>query len=151
MRRVVHAEARECQNVFRTLSNAGVPEPARDWRTQAVMGMDPLLAYLPQYESEVTGTVVAVWAVGWGLFYFAKGSARELARFRPRTVRALAGGQILLGIGVGVFSFEVNSEPPCGGCGQDHWGGTTGLAELGIWLALVAAIAAFVFIKRRKN
>jgi uncharacterized membrane protein len=110
-----------------------------------------LLSYLPQHTWEVVATALGVLFVGLGLFHLVTGRvAGEGWQPTARTVRVIAVFQILLGVGVGLAGFLTNAEPPCRQCGDGHWGGTTMLIFLGLWLAGLAAIVTSIIRKHRK-
>jgi hypothetical protein len=111
-----------------------------------------LLGYLPQHTWEVVATTLAVFFVGLGLVHLVTGRvAGEGWQPTALTVRVIAAFQILLGVGVGLAGFLANAEPPCGQCGDGHWGGPTMLVFLGIWLAGLGAILASIIRKYRKK
>jgi hypothetical protein len=116
--------------------------------------VDPLgsilsvLGALPQYEFEVGCVALGACFVGTGLVFLISGKASQSYPLPARTVRLIGGGEILLGVVVAVGSFFVNAEPK-GGL-EDHWGGTSGIVETGVWLAVLAAIAASVFRQLRR-
>jgi|GraSoiStandDraft_29_1057270.scaffolds.fasta_scaffold660294_2 hypothetical protein len=108
--------------------------------------MSGLLSYLPQYDFEVGSVALAVCFTGLGLILLLTGTAPGEHRLNTRTVRLIGGFQILLGVGVGALGLSTNAEPP-GGLQSGHWGGTTNIVMLGVWLAGLTAI--FVSILRR--
>jgi hypothetical protein len=116
--------------------------------------VDPLgsilcvLGALPQYEFEVEGVALGACFAGVGLVFLISGKVSQNYSLPARTVRLIGGGQILLGVVVAVGSFFVDAEPQ-GGL-EDHWGGTWGIVETGVWLAVLAAIAASVFRQLRR-
>jgi hypothetical protein len=116
--------------------------------------VDPLastlcvIGALPQYEFEVGCVALGACFAGVGLVCLISGKASQNYPLPARTVRLIGGVQIVLGVVVAVGSFFVNAEPP-GGL-EDHWGGTPGIVETGVWLAVLAAIAASVFRQLRR-
>jgi hypothetical protein len=107
-----------------------------------------MIGALPQYEFEVGGVALGACFAGLGFVLLISGKASKNNPLPARTVRLIGGGQILLGVLVAVGSFFVNAEPQ-GGL-KDHWGGTPGIVETGVWLAVLAAIAASVVRQRRR-
>lgn len=102
-----------------------------------------LLAFLPQHVWEVGATAFATVCVISGLFFLTGATPPGAEWISKRTLLLGSYFQILVGLAVGLAAFLVNTEPSCGGCGHDHWGGTAGIVILCIWLVLL--IAAFVF------
>jgi hypothetical protein len=117
-------------------------------------GVDPLgsilclIGALPQYEFEVGCVALGTCFAGVGFVFLVSGKPSQNYPLPARTVRLIGGGQILLGVVVAVGSFFVNAEPQ-GGL-EDHWGGTTGIVQTGVSLAVLAAIAASIFRQLRR-
>jgi hypothetical protein len=107
-----------------------------------------VIGALPQYEFEVGCVALGSCFAGIGCVLLISGKVSQNSPLSARTVRLVGGGQILLGVVVAVGSFFVDAEPP-GGL-QDHWGGTQGIVQTGVWLAVLAAIAASVFRQLRR-
>jgi uncharacterized membrane protein len=126
------------------------PTP-RPYRKCQASSVTTLLGYLPQHVWEVLATALGVVFVGLGVYHLVTGRvASEGWQPSARTVRVIAVFQILLGVGVGLAGFLTNAEPPCRQCGNGHWGGTSMLVFLSIWLAGLAAIVASTIRKYRK-
>jgi hypothetical protein len=94
-------------------------------------------AYLPRYVAEVSGSVVGAVAITSGIVLLVKGSVHYLRHLRPRTVRLAGLAQFMFGVVVVLVAFAVDSEASCDGCSRDHWGGTTGVAGLIVWVLIV--------------
>ena len=109
-----------------------------------------MLGYLPQHDWEVSAVALAVCFVGLGLLLVLTGTVPGGGGPGARTVRIVGGLQILLGVGVGLAGFFTNAEPPGGLGPQGHWGDTTDHVALGIWLAVLTAIMAFILRKYRR-
>jgi hypothetical protein len=107
-----------------------------------------VIGALPQYEFEVGCVALGTCFAVVGLVFLISGKAAQSYPLPARTVRLVGGGQILLGVVVAVGSFFVDAEPQ-GGL-EDHWGGTPGIVETGVWLAVLAAVAASVFRRLRR-
>jgi hypothetical protein len=92
-----------------------------------------ILGFLPQHVWQVGGGVFAVYSVITGLILVMRTKAR---RYGAMT--------LLIGLAVGVAAATVDPEPACGSCGGDnHWGGTSGVVILGIWVVAMSGLAAF--------
>jgi hypothetical protein len=99
-----------------------------------------VLAFLPQHVWEVGATFLAVVLVGQGLVYLIRGTGPpETAGMSPRAIRLVSYLSVLLGVGLGIAAFAVDAEPP-GVHNTDHWGGTTGVVLLGVWMAFLVSI-----------
>jgi hypothetical protein len=70
-------------------------------------------------------------------------------RFGPRIVRLAGVGQLLLGAGVIVSAFLVSAESPDQPPPVDHWGDTSDIVALAVWLMLLAAIGAWIVQRYR--
>jgi hypothetical protein len=91
-------------------------------------------AYLPRYVAEVSGAVVGAVAI---IVLLVKGSVPYLRHLRPRTVRLAGLAQLMFGVVIVLVAFAIDSEASCDRCSRDHWGGTTGVAGLIVWLLIV--------------
>jgi hypothetical protein len=107
-----------------------------------------VIGALPQYEFEVGCVALGACFAVVGFVFLVTGKAPQNYPLPARRVRLVGGGQILLGAVVAVGSFFVDAEPR-GGL-EDHWGGRPGIVETGVWVAVLAAIAAFVFRQLRR-
>ena len=101
--------------------------------------MSPL-AYLPQYDSELGGTVLGAIVIAFGLLSVVTGRLPE-TKYRPRIVRLIGLAEILFGAGMIASSFLIDAESPDEPRPVDHWGDKSDLVVLAVWLALIAAIA----------
>jgi hypothetical protein len=99
------------------------------------------IAALPQRVWEVVTLVFGAYLVRFGL----------LDMF-DQTRRGVVPGvsQIVLGIGLGVAGFLVNSEPSCGRCGHGPWGSRTMITAMVIWLILFVGTSV-ARLRRRKQ
>jgi len=91
-------------------------------------------AYLPQYVAETMGAVVGAVAIISGVVLLVKGAVPGFDKVRARTVRFAGIAQLVFGAAFVFVSFAGNSEAKCDGCARDHWGGTTGIIMLGVWV-----------------
>ena len=102
------------------------------------------LAALPQHVAQIVGVSLGICFVGFGLLLLLKGPPNGTdRRLSARGTRLIAGIQLLLGVGVGAAFFFVDAEGRQRQAGEGHWGGAFGIAMLGIWLAVLGAIAAY--------
>jgi hypothetical protein len=108
-----------------------------------------LLAYLPQHDWEVMAVTLSVCFCGLGFILLLSGRAPGGERMSPHIIRTIGGFQILLGVGVGLAGFFTNSEPPSGLGRGGHWGDSTDIAALGVWLVGLAAILVSILRKYR--
>lgn len=102
--------------------------------------MEPVAA-LPQRVWEASATLLSVFVVGFGVLVLVKGEVPSLTWMSRRAVRLIAGAEIVVGIGIGVAGYLVNAEPACGRCGHGPWGDTPTIVAMGIWMALLTALA----------
>lgn len=116
------------------------------------------LAYLPQHSWEVGMSVIGANLIVLGLVLLLLANRfdrpgtrpvdvrrRQLVEWPPRsqrTARLLGALQIAVAAGVIAVGFLTSSEPPCGRCGGDGWGGTTGKVTTGVGSLVVTAIMA---------
>jgi hypothetical protein len=99
--------------------------------------MPLIFAYLPEHVFQVGAAVMAASFVWLGI--------REFRRTYPKAGRVRLGRvprmpivTVVLGVGLRAAAVFVNAEGPCRGCRGSHWGGTTGVVGLGVWLAIFA-------------
>jgi hypothetical protein len=92
-------------------------------------------AYLPQYVAETMGAVVGAVAIISGVVLLVKGAVPGFDK-RARTVRFVGLAQLVFGAAFVFVSFAIDSEAKCDGCARDHWGGTTGIIMLSVWVLI---------------
>jgi hypothetical protein len=106
------------------------------------------LAFLPEHVWQIGAGAMAVLLAGDGVYLAWSAPTRDVAlRTRTRWVGCVA---VLFAIGLATAAVFVNAEPPRG-LRSGHWGGTTGVAMLIVWLGLliVAALAGHRALRGR--
>ena len=101
-----------------------------------------MLAFLPQYESDVAGVAILVAVVIGILPALVTGRMSALQTWSGRRVRLAATLGVLFASGWAAFDFLVSSEPT-GGYPQGHWGDRTDKLMLAGWLVFLAAIVVW--------
>lgn len=105
-----------------------------------------MLAYLPQHLTELGATAFFVCVFVSSLPALITGRSATAAAQAPRRIRLL----VLLGLVLAamiVFASFVIDAQPLGGLPGGHWGTHEDKVVLGVWLALLAAIAAFNLVR----
>ena len=108
--------------------------------------MAVLLAYLPTGVGRVTSGVLSAFIIVVGLSGVIRGVGPDGKGWSRRNSRVVGSAFVLFGIGLGVEAVFGNEAPPCGGCRQSDWGGTSWvvtLVVLVVWFAILALYVVF--------
>jgi hypothetical protein len=73
----------------------------------------------------------------------------RVASLGPRATRLVGAVVVLAGVGIVLFVFLVNAEPP-GGAPGGHWGSTWIQVVVAIWLLLLLGLTVLNLTKTRK-
>ncbi len=95
-----------------------------------------VFAFLPENVFHVLAIALALCILEEGIYQLRQARRPSQPASEQRALLVQGSCAVVAGIGIAILGLVANAEPPCGGCGHGHWGGTFGLVILVVMLAL---------------